>query len=95
MCRYLLHKWIDCILSDSHTDHAHCINRPLPVERASYLRSCYHRLHSRAANLWHSDGLDFRALSYQSLFRALKASGSDSEGDYLTYLGERYFEVSD
>ena len=42
-----------------------------------------------------SDGIDFRALSYQSLFRALKASGSDTEGAYLTYLGERYFEVSD
>lgn len=39
-----------------------------------------------------NDGIDFRALSYQSLFRGLKANASEAEEKYLTYLTQRYFE---
>ncbi len=40
------------------------------------------------------DGIPFRALSYQSVFRALKNGKADLHRDYLAYLGGRYFAES-
>ncbi len=47
------------------------------------------------ASVASGDGIDFRATSYQSVFRALEASASQSDHEYLAYLGERYFGKSD
>lgn len=41
------------------------------------------------------DSIDFRAITYQSVFRALEASAVESDHDYLAYLGKRYFGKSD
>ena len=38
-----------------------------------------------------ADGIDFRTLSYQCLYRRLQDSGSAEDRDYLKYLEERYF----
>lgn len=40
------------------------------------------------------DGIDFRAITYQSVFHGVKANGSERDREYLTYLGERYFGES-
>ncbi len=41
------------------------------------------------------DCSDFRALSYLWVYRALEASATESDREYLAYLGERYFAKSD
>jgi hypothetical protein len=41
------------------------------------------------------DGIDFRTISYQSVFNAMEAGAAESDHDYLAYLGERYFGRSD
>jgi hypothetical protein len=41
------------------------------------------------------DGIDFRAMSYQTLYRELEARAPESDAKYLAYLGERYFKKSD
>ena len=42
-----------------------------------------------------SDGIAFRAISYQSLFAAMRVVCGESESAYLAYLGNRYFGKSD
>ena len=41
------------------------------------------------------DGIDFCVLSYQSVYRALETYVSESDRDYLAYLGDRYFAKLD
>jgi hypothetical protein len=38
-----------------------------------------------------ADGIVFNALTYQALFESMRRHAGASEGEYLTYLGQRYF----
>lgn len=49
---------------------------------------------SEFASMSVADGIDFRALSYQAVFRSLRESALESDQSYLAYLGSRYFAPS-
>ena len=45
----------------------------------------------RFAAIASKDGIHFKAISYQELYRALAGNSLEKHREYLTYLGERYF----
>jgi hypothetical protein len=44
------------------------------------------------AHIAQADGIAFRSLSYQNLFTAMKSSTEIQDSEYLSYLGNRYFD---
>jgi hypothetical protein len=50
---------------------------------------------NRFADMVTTDGIAFRSMNYQSLFKTMQSIAGEVERGYLTYLGNRYFEKVD
>jgi hypothetical protein len=47
---------------------------------------------NKFANIMEADDIEFQSISYQVLFSAMLAHTDGADSDYLSYLGNRYFE---